>query len=187
MTSVEGSSYPSTMANEYRVDEWGRVILSPDAAFRLAWEGKDVWSNPVDASPIVDQFNTLCARWDKTEYTIQIPPQPTNTPEEEHAQRADTWLISEDIKSIDVRAFLVGLCQTDEQRARVDLEMDLFEERDLIPLLQLMMYLVDHFQQHGIVWGVGRGSSVASYCLFLIGVHKIDSLRFGLDIHEFLK
>jgi len=34
---------------------------------------------------------------------------------------------------------------------------------------------------------VGRGSSVASYCLYLLGVHKINSLKFDLDIKEFLK
>jgi DNA polymerase III alpha subunit len=41
--------------------------------------------------------------------------------------------------------------------------------------------------QNNVVWGVGRGSSVASYVLYLLGVHKIDSLKYNLDIHEFLK
>jgi len=42
-------------------------------------------------------------------------------------------------------------------------------------------------RQNSVVWGVGRGSSVASYVLYLIGVHKIDSMYFDLDITEFLK
>jgi DNA polymerase III alpha subunit len=42
-------------------------------------------------------------------------------------------------------------------------------------------------REHGVVWGVGRGSSVASYVLFLIGIHKIDSLYYDLPIDEFLK
>jgi DNA polymerase III alpha subunit len=37
------------------------------------------------------------------------------------------------------------------------------------------------------VWGVGRGSSVASYVLFLIGVHRIDSMKYNLDYKEFLR
>jgi DNA polymerase III alpha subunit len=42
-------------------------------------------------------------------------------------------------------------------------------------------------REKDIVWGVGRGSSVASYVLYLIGVHKIDSLFFDLDIEDFLR
>ena len=35
--------------------------------------------------------------------------------------------------------------------------------------------------------GVGRGSSVASYILYLIGVHRIDSIKYNLDWKEFLR
>jgi DNA polymerase III alpha subunit len=42
-------------------------------------------------------------------------------------------------------------------------------------------------RKHNIVWGVGRGSSVASYVLYLIGVHKINSMYYDLDIEEFLR
>jgi DNA polymerase III alpha subunit len=42
-------------------------------------------------------------------------------------------------------------------------------------------------RKNKIVWGVGRGSSVASYVLFLIGIHKVNSLKYNLDIKEFLK
>ena len=57
----------------------------------------------------------------------------------------------------------------------------------MINLLRYMIYLVDFMRENGIVWGVGRGSSVASYVLYLIGVHKIDSIKFGLDWREFLR
>jgi DNA polymerase III alpha subunit len=63
----------------------------------------------------------------------------------------------------------------------------MFRARNLFPVLQLLIYIVDTMRKHNIVWGVGRGSSVASYCLYLIGVHKIDSLKYNLNIREFLK
>jgi DNA polymerase III alpha subunit len=50
-----------------------------------------------------------------------------------------------------------------------------------------MIYLVDFMRENNIVWGVGRGSSVASYVLYLIGVHKVDSIQFDLDWREFLR
>ena len=169
-----------------RTDEWGRVILNPNRAFELAFEGIDVWSLPMDVSPEIEQFNAICKAFD-TGVAILPPDQPTISPEEEHARRADTWMISDEVRAIPVREFLLSLCQTDIERERVSMEMDLFEERNLIPLLQLMIYLVDHFRQNGTVWGVGRGSSVASYCLYLIGVHRVDSIRYGLDVRDFLK
>jgi DNA polymerase III alpha subunit len=54
-------------------------------------------------------------------------------------------------------------------------------------LLFYLKYLVDAMRENKIVWGVGRGSSVASYVLYLIGVHRIDSIKYDLDIKEFLK
>jgi len=48
-------------------------------------------------------------------------------------------------------------------------------------------YFVDTMQANNVVWGVGRGSSVASYVLYLIGVHKIDSIKYNLDWQEFLR
>jgi len=50
-----------------------------------------------------------------------------------------------------------------------------------------MKYVVDTLRSNSIVWGVGRGSSVASYVLFIIGVHKIDSVKYKLAINEFFK
>jgi DNA polymerase III alpha subunit len=57
----------------------------------------------------------------------------------------------------------------------------------MFDLLFYLKYLVDTLRENKVLWGVGRGSSVASYVLYLIGVHKIDSLKYNLDIAEFLK
>jgi DNA polymerase III alpha subunit len=54
-------------------------------------------------------------------------------------------------------------------------------------LLQYLKYLVDTMRSNNILWGVGRGSSVASFVLFLIGIHRINSLYWDLSIDEFLK
>jgi len=62
-----------------------------------------------------------------------------------------------------------------------------FGERGMENLLRYMIYLVDFMRENNIVWGVGRGSSVASYVLYLIGVHRIDSIQYGLDWREFLR
>lgn len=89
---------------------------------------------------------------------------------------------------LDVEEYIKSLApHNDHSSARVEMELELFRTRNLYPVLQLLIYIVDTMRKHNVVWGVGRGSSVASYCLYLIGVHKIDSVKYNLDIREFLK
>ena len=90
---------------------------------------------------------------------------------------------------LDVEQYIRALVpQADAKRkARVEAELELFRTRNLFSILQLLIYIIDTMRKHNLVWGVGRGSSVASYCLYLIGVHKIDSVEYDLDIREFLK
>jgi len=57
----------------------------------------------------------------------------------------------------------------------------------MLDLLKWLKYLVDTMRQNNIVWGVGRGSSVSSYVLYMLGVHKIDSLKYNLDFKEFMR
>jgi DNA polymerase III alpha subunit len=51
----------------------------------------------------------------------------------------------------------------------------------------MLKYIVDTLRDNKIIWGVGRGSSVSSYVLYLLGVHRIDSLKYQLDYREFLR
>jgi DNA polymerase III alpha subunit len=83
--------------------------------------------------------------------------------------------------------YLYGCCETEEQRDRVGLELELFIKNDMYDILHVMKYVVDTLRENQVVWGVGRGSSVASYVLYLIGVHKIDSIKYNLPIEEFFK
>lgn len=169
-----------------RVDSWGRVILSSSDLFEAAYRGHDIWSLSCDVDDVIQTFNQHCDAFAK-ETSISPAAEMLATPEEEHRRRADTWLVPQRYREIDVRNFALQLCSTDEEIDRVVEEMSAFEARGLTPLLQTMIYLVDDLRSRKIVWGVGRGSSVASYVLFLIGVHKIDPLLYGLDFRDFLR
>jgi DNA polymerase III alpha subunit len=63
----------------------------------------------------------------------------------------------------------------------------LYQERGLFDLLRYLTYLVEIMKSNSIIWGVGRGSSVASYVLYKLGVHRIDSMYYDLDPLEFLR
>ena len=97
------------------------------------------------------------------------------------------WFMPDEYKALDVQNWVLNKCTTDKEIARCAEELIEFKKRDMNNLLRYMIYLVDFMRENNIVWGVGRGSSVASYVLYLIGVHKIDSIQYGLDWHEFLR
>ena len=96
------------------------------------------------------------------------------------------WFMPDEYKNIDVRDYVIRKCPGANFERTYE-ELEAYEERDMYNLLRYMIYLVDFMRENDIVWGVGRGSSVASYVLYLIGVHKIDSIQFGLDWREFLR
>jgi DNA polymerase III alpha subunit len=104
-----------------------------------------------------------------------------------HLARQQHWHMPAQYQDLDIAAHVLSLCTTDEQLSRVAEELVLFQDQNLFELLKYLKYLTDVIHKNRIVCGVGRGSSVASYVLYLLGVHRIDSMRYGLDIREFLR
>jgi len=82
---------------------------------------------------------------------------------------------------------VLRLCNTQEELQRCGQELLLFQERKLFDLLKYLKYLVDVMRHNHVIWGVGRGSSVSSYVLYLLGVHRINSMFYDLDPGEFLR
>lgn len=99
----------------------------------------------------------------------------------------NSWNMPDEYKNLDIAQWLLDQCSTQEELQRVGQELLLYQERDLFPLLKQLKYIVDTWRTNNITWGVGRGSSVASYILYLLGVHKINSIYYDLDITEFLR
>jgi DNA polymerase-3 subunit alpha len=97
------------------------------------------------------------------------------------------WYMPEKYKQLDIAEHVLSLCTTDVELQRCGQELMLFQERNLFDLLRYLVYLVDVMRENRLIWGVGRGSSVASYVLYKLGVHKINSLYYELDPAEFLR
>lgn len=103
------------------------------------------------------------------------------------AYQQSQWLMPNEYKELDIAQWLLDKCTTQAELQRVGEELLLYQERDLFNLLKQLKYIVDTWRANNVVWGVGRGSSVASYVLYLLGVHKINSIYYDLDIAEFLR
>lgn len=106
------------------------------------------------------------------------------------------WNIPDKYKELDLKSYLMDKLLDMEvyddhglkkRISRTLTELSVFEKAGLIPLLQCLVYVVDVFTQDEIVWGVGRGSSVSSYILYLIGIHDIDCMQFDLPFSDFMK
>ena len=97
------------------------------------------------------------------------------------------WHMPEEYKQLDIAEHILGLCNTEAELQRCGEELLLYQERELFNLLCYLKYLVDVMTTNQVIWGVGRGSSVASFILYKLGVHRIDSLFYNLDVHEFLR
>jgi DNA polymerase III alpha subunit len=98
-----------------------------------------------------------------------------------------SWFMPEKYKDINVKSYLIEKCKTQKEINRVEEELMLFEMADKIDFIKYMIYLVDHMNQNGIVWGVGRGSSVSIFIFYLLGIHKVDSLKYELEYSDFFK
>jgi DNA polymerase III alpha subunit len=107
--------------------------------------------------------------------------------EEFDAELTSEWFMPDEYKNIDIAKFLLDQCSHDAEIQRVGKELLLFQEREMFDLLKYLKYLVDTMRANNIVWGVGRGSSVSSFVLYLIGVHRINSLYYGLEVEEFIR
>lgn len=106
------------------------------------------------------------------------------------------WIIPDEYKSVDVGAYVVDKLVPkidkddplyEDRLVRLLLEIEEFEKRGFNPLLRILIYVVDVLRKKQIVWGVGRGSSCASYLLYLIGVHCVDPVRFEIPLVEFFR
>jgi len=97
------------------------------------------------------------------------------------------WKMPSEYIQLDIAKWVLDQCKNESELQRVGEELILYQDRDLFNLLRFLKYLVDTMRANKIIWGVGRGSSVASFVLYLIGIHRINSIQYQLPIEEFLK
>ena len=102
-------------------------------------------------------------------------------------QNQTKWQMPAEYYKLDIAKWVLDQCKNESELQRAGDELIKFQERNMFVLLQYLKYLVDTMRSNNILWGVGRGSSVASFVLFLIGIHRINSLYYDLSIDEFLK
>ena len=172
-----------------RTSKYGEIILSEDDLVDLVLQGRDVLTMQ---DLVVDQDVDITALGQ----TLEDPDHTASwtraesrdmTLEEWDRQRQSLWFMPREYADIDIAQHVLSLCRDDVELQRAGQELLMYQARDMMDVLRYMHYLVTIMRQHGVIWGVGRGSSVASFVLYLLGVHRINSIEYDLDPGEFLR
>jgi DNA polymerase III alpha subunit len=167
-------------------DQYGQLIYSDADIIDFVMQGRSI--TDLDQL-IVDHsvnLNQLAAVLESVPNFVEYQPL-TETVEEFDQKLQSHWHMPKEYQDLDIAAHVLSLCDTQAELQRCGEELLLYQERGLFDLLRYLKYLVDTMTTHGVIWGVGRGSSVASHVLYLLKVHRINSMYYNLDIREFLR
>lgn len=172
-----------------RKNQFGEIILAEADLCDLVMQGRDIAKmSGVTVEPTMD-LATLVKSLENPDQllTWRLPETDDVSVAEFDMKRQSRWFMPEQYHQIDIAQHILSLCTCQPQLQRVGEELLLYQERDLFDLLRYLRYLVDVMRENQVIWGVGRGSSVSSYVLFLLGVHRVDSMLYDLDVREFLR
>ena len=171
-----------------KTNKHGEQIYSQQDVCDLIMQGFDLnKAHPISLDQIPDletaalMLNNVPAlvRYDNLVETL-------TTQEFDHKNQ-HTWFMPPSYQQLDIAEYVLSQCESDAELQRCGQELLMFQERGLFNLLRYLKYLVDVMTENHLIWGVGRGSSVASFVLYKLQVHKINSLYYDLDPNEFLR
>lgn len=165
----------------------GEVVAPYETLVELAREGINFSEVLTMPDPLVDKYNRISSTplivWDGND----IPSKPDRL----------KWNTPEEYREIDIYEY-IGMCievkaendpiyLSEPYIQRVKMELEEVKKLNFEPVIRHIIFLVDHFRTNKVVWGVGRGSSCASLILFLVGLNKIDPVKYDIPMNEFFK
>lgn len=180
--------YLPTLDDQMIQNKYGEQIYNESDIVDLLMSGRkpvELHRMYVDNTVNIENISKLV-----DEFPNWIPHTFTDEPEsivDWDAAQQTQWRMPAEYKDLDIAEYVLGLCNSEAELQRVGEELLLYQDRGLFDLLRYLKYLVDVMTENRVIWGVGRGSSVASYILYKLGVHRIDSMFYKLDIEEFLR
>ena len=170
-----------------KIDKYGSILLSEDEAFSAIYSGKlSTFDNIFLDKNTTEQYNWAINR-NKDSLPKILEYKVLDIDTDTFDKLNQKYWFMPDNYCPNLIELIYNKCTTKEETERVSEELELFIQHGMLDLLFYLKYLVDTMRENNIVWGVGRGSSVASFVLYLIGIHKVNSLKYNLDIKEFLK
>lgn len=170
------------------INDYGDVELSPDLAFEYILHGENISGARIKSSDEIDLYDSVLKRIQRDQFPMLLNEKKyTKDPEKYLKIRSKTWNVPSEYMNMDIVSYLIEKCSNKEEKDRVTLELLEFEKRKEINILRVMVFVVDQFRKNNVLWGIGRGSSVSSFCLYLIGINKINPLKYDIPYTDFFR
>jgi DNA polymerase III alpha subunit len=169
-----------------KTDEYGLIYYTEEELFKSLYTTPDIDLNgfcvldPEQFNKSADSLYSQGPRLSKIE-------KPTINVDEFDKQNQENWHMPDEYKQLDIAKVILDSCKDEQELQRCGEELLMYSDRNLMDLLRFLKYLVDTISSNNIVMGVGRGSSVASFVLYKLGIHKVNSMYYDLDVNEFLR
>jgi len=168
------------------IDEFGNCYLTESEAIETLYRNPSIDISTItmeDPTVYNESVEKTRINFGKIRYYVK----PTVSIKEFDETNQNTWHMPGEFKSIDIVDYVVGQCSNNQEVTRALEELYVYQKLNKLDLLKYMLYLVSVARLHNVVIGVGRGSSVSSFVLYLLGVHKINPLEFNIPMTDFLK
>ena len=165
----------------------GSIVTEPSNLMKILLKGKHktrIYATEITKD--IKEYNKFVTPANRISVKTELDPLDTS------------WNIPEEYKQINIGDYIINklgqeledtpLADEDAliRATRVVTELRTYRKLNLFGLLRTLIYIIDVFNRDNVVWGVGRGSSVSSYVLYLMGVHDIDSVLYDLNFDDFL-
>lgn len=164
----------------------GTVIFDEKGIVELLFSGKDI-----DKCKLQRNISTELLQKNlkmRNGIEVDLLHEPNTKPSVQQTDKNKIiWLMPEEYSKLDLGEYFLSKTSNETESNRVCLELQEFQNRGMEMHLKLMIFIIETFRKNDVVWGVGRGSACASYLLYLIGVHKVNPLKYNIDYKEFLR
>jgi len=166
-------------------EQYGQIVLEEEDFFKIIYRQTIDLEKILVEKSVAEQFNSA-AKSNYEDFSLKTFEELDLDISEFDKINQNNWFMPKEYKTLDIEGYLVNVCPKENYQRLID-ELKLFRQYNMMDLLKFLKYLIDTMKKHNIMWGLGRGSSVASYVLFLLEVHKVNPIEYKLDFREFLK
>ncbi len=168
------------------ITDTGSMVAKYDLLLRLALSGEPFAHLPFEAHPDIDLYHHFkgtkktALQWREDEI-IQGP-----------AAETYAWITPEPYASLNIQELCEGSLEdldlnTIIYQDRLDEELQRVRQREMEDFLRCLIWITDTLREKHTLWGLGRGSSCASLVLYLLGVNKVDPVKYDIPMEEFYK
>ncbi len=170
------------------ITDEGEVIAKHELLVKRALSGEVFTELRAVAHPDIKQYNessgyaTPIIIWEDTGDGTTTGPDP-----ETFGWTIPKKFLDLDIEDLCITALEEKQLNTEEYVNRLSWELIQMEDKNMHQFVRCLLYVIHQFKENEVVWGVGRGSSCASLIMYLLGINKVDPVKYGIPAEEFFK